>query len=81
MKRLYVRPAFRGGLGRALVTRLLEEAATIGYRRMVLDTLPSMQAAIALYRSMGFTPVVPYRENPAPGVLFFALDIGSARIR
>ena len=72
MKRLYVRPAFRGtGAGRALAQAVLDEARRIGYRAMRLDTVPAMLGAIALYRALGFVPIAPYRHNPLPGAMFF----------
>ena len=80
MKRLYVRPAGRGmQLGRALVDRVIQEACDIGYERIVLDTLPSMGAAIRLYRSMGFEEIGPYYPNPVEGALFLELRIQAAR--
>ena len=76
MKRLYVLPRFRGtGLGRLLVEELVRDARSHGYRRMVLDTLPSMRPAQAVYGAMGFQPIPAYYDNPLPGVIYMALDL------
>lgn len=76
MKRLYVRPAFRGsGLGRRLVEKLIEEARTIGYRSMRLDTMPKMDSAQRMYASFGFRDIEAYRYNPEPGARFLELSL------
>ena len=72
MKRMFVRPEARGlGLGRALGAAIVAEGRRLGYRAMRLDTIDTMAPAIALYASLGFVPIAPYRHNPMPGALFF----------
>jgi ribosomal protein S18 acetylase RimI-like enzyme len=80
MKRLFIRPHLRGfGYGRQLAEEAILRARKIGYRWIVLDTIGSMQAAIGLYISLGFSEILPYRYNPLPGARFFALDLASKK--
>ncbi|MGH9463149.1 MAG: GNAT family N-acetyltransferase [Vicinamibacteria bacterium] len=82
MKRLYVREAFQGrGCGLFLARRAIEWAKRAGYRRMLLDTLPTMAAAQRLYEGLGFREVAPYRFNPIPGARFMELPLVSAAKR
>ena len=76
MKRMYVREKYRGkGIGRKLALAVIEEAKKIGYHEMRLDTVPWMKEAIALYWSLGFIEVKPYRFNPIPGTKYFSLKL------
>ena len=76
MKRLYVKPKFqKRGMGRALANAVIEKAAQFGYPKIRLDTVPTMQAAIQMYRSMGFYSIAPYRENPISGASYLEKEI------
>jgi putative acetyltransferase len=77
MKRLYLRPAFRGKrLGRAIAETIIAEARTIGYQRMRLDTIePIMKDAVEMYRKLGFREIAPYRPNPIAGAMYMELQL------
>jgi putative acetyltransferase len=77
MKRLYVRPQFRGkGLGKVLAERVINEARVIGYKKLRLDTVePVMRTAVAMYRQLGFREIAPYRPNPIEGALYMELEL------
>src|SRR6266404_5847423 len=80
MKRLYVRPRFRGqGLGGKLVAAVIDAAREIGYQNMRLDTLPEkMDRATTLYRAIGFREIPPYYHNPVAGALFMQLLLSTS---
>ena len=76
LKRLYVRPEFRGRrMGEALIRRILDDAREIGYRHVLLDTLPFLHSAIRLYREMGFYEIGCYNESPIETTIFMQYDL------
>lgn len=76
LKRLYIRPAFRGqGLAEQTVRRLIGDARALGYRRMVLDTFPFLAGAIHLYRKLGFREIPSYNGAPMPDLIYLGLDL------
>jgi putative acetyltransferase len=77
MKRLYIRPQFRGrGLGKMLANTSISEAKKIGYKTLRLDTVePKMKSAVALYRALGFREIAPYRPNPIEGAMYMELEL------
>lgn len=82
LKRLYVKPEVRGkSIGRRLVVRALEDAASIGYCRVLLDTLPTLQSAIALYKRLGFYETEKYNDNPILDTVFMRRDLQAGRVR
>jgi GNAT superfamily N-acetyltransferase len=81
MKRLYVAPGGRGvGLGKALLHAIIDQAIRLGYSEMRLDTLPTMDTAIALYRKTGFVCIPPYYDTPLEGTIFMALSLRSCSV-
>lgn len=75
LKRLYLRPEFRGkGLGRQMTVRVIEDAKEIGYKAIYLDTLPFLSSAVAMYRSLGFYEIESYNDSPMTTSIFMRLD-------
>ncbi len=77
MKRLYLRPLFRGkGLGRVIAETIIAEARNAGYQHMRLDTIePIMKDAVEMYRRLGFKEIAPYRANPIAGAIYMELQL------
>jgi ribosomal protein S18 acetylase RimI-like enzyme len=76
MKRLYVKPCFRGlKAGKLLAEVVIKAAMDMGYDYMRLDTVPSMKHANMLYNNLGFKQIAPYRFNPIEGATFFELNL------
>jgi len=77
MKRLYLRPSFRGkGLGRVIAETIIAEARNAGYQHMRLDTIePIMKDAVEMYRKLGFKEIAPYRANPIAGAIYMELQL------
>ncbi len=78
MKRLYVEPELRGqGIGRDLALAAIKAARSIGYQRIMLDTLPAMRIAVKLYRELGFQDAPAYYQTPLEGTMFLSLELSS----
>lgn len=76
MKRLYVRPEFRGKrIGNQLVKRIINDAKEIGYAHMLLDTLPFLQSAIHMYKQYGFYEIQSYNDSPMDTLIYMRLDL------
>lgn len=76
MKRLYVRPEYRGrGIARRLIRKITDDARQLGYRHLLLDTLPALEEAVRLYRRLGFYEIPCYNDSPVDSTLFFRLDL------
>ena len=76
MKRLYVRPRFRGkGIGSMLVQRIIGDAKEIGYKNIFLDTLPFLQSALKLYKRCGFCETERYNDSPVDSSIFMKLEL------
>lgn len=76
LKRLFVRPEFRGqNLGHVLIKQIIDDAKSIGYESLFLDTLPFLKSAIHLYKSFGFKETEPYNNSPVDTTIFMKLKL------
>ena len=76
MKRLYVKPDFRGKkIGNILVERIIEDAKSIGYKHILLDTFPFLETAIKLYKKLGFYEIESYNNNPMDNLIYLKYDL------
>lgn len=76
MKRLYVRPQFRGKhIGDQLVRKIVEDAGEIGYSHILLDTLPFLESALHIYKKYGFYEIESYNDSPVASSVYMRLDL------
>ena len=76
MKRLYVRPGFRGlSIGRLLIEQIIYDAKEIGYAHILLDTLPFLQSAVHMYKKYGFYEIPSYNDSPMDSSIYMKLDL------
>lgn len=81
MKRLYVRPGFRGkNIGKQLIRRIIEDAKEIGYAHMLLDTLPFLESALHLYKGFGFYEIESYNDSPVSASIYMRLNLQEERM-
>lgn len=80
LKRLYVRPAFRGKkIGEKLMDMILKDARSIGYSAMLLDTLPFLKSALKLYQGLGFYEIPSYNDSPLDTTIYMKLDLNEVK--
>lgn len=76
LKRLYVRPEFRGNqIGQMLIEQIISDARDIGYKQILLDTLPFLKSAIYIYEKLGFYQIRPYNDSPMKNSIYYRYDL------
>ena len=76
LKRLYVRPEFRGNqIGQMLIEQIISDARDLGYKQILLDTLPFLKSAIYIYEKLGFYQIRPYNDSPMKNSIYYRYDL------